>query len=129
VDLLLDTHALLWWLEGGQKLRPQAFDAIGDPDNNVFLSAVSAFEIAIKVRAGKLPVEPNVGRWLPEEAATNRFRLLPVTVEHAARVEHLPRLHGDPFDQLLVAQALVEQLTLVTADQRLEQYGARILRC
>lgn len=129
MDLLLDTRALLWALLDPDRLRQAARAAIVDPTNDVYVSAVSALEVAVKVRDGKLPVRADVGAWLPPEMEKNRFLSLAVTLKHAARVEHLPLHHRDPFDRLLVAQAVTERLTLVTADAKVALYDVPVIRC
>jgi PIN domain nuclease of toxin-antitoxin system len=129
VRLLLDTHALLWWLGEPERLRPEAREAIAAPRALVYVSAASAWEIAIKLGLGKLVVPPDVRTWLPDALAATRFTPLPVTIEHALGVEQLPSHHADPFDRLLIAQALAEQLTLVTRDPSFRPYGAPLLNC
>jgi PIN domain nuclease of toxin-antitoxin system len=121
VRLLLDTHVLLWWDEG-ERLDPQARHAI-EAATEVFVSAVSAWEIAIKTALGRLdPV-----RTVAEAIEECGFQELPVTVRHAAAVAGLPFHHRDPFDRLLVAQAKVEQLTVVTRDPTFRRYRVRTL--
>lgn len=115
---LLDTHALLWWLFDDPRLGPEARDVIGDPANVVFVSAVSVWEIAIKRAVGKLEAPHDV----PDRIDDAGFERLPVGFDHAERVGTLPRHHGDPFDRLLIAQALVEGATLVTSDRRIHDY-------
>ena len=129
MDLLLDTSALLWWVTGDQKLGGQARAAIGDPVNRVYVSAASAWEVAIKYRIGKLPMPRSPSLWLPAELASNAFTPLPISLRHALAVESLPLHHRDPFDRLLIAQAASESLTIVTGDHQLERYGVQILRC
>ena len=124
MNLLLDTHVLIWIFEQDETLSQQAVDAVGDGKNIVFVSAVTAWEIAIKRALGKLQVP---GNYL-EGLRRYRFRALNITSEHALAVEHLPLHHGDPFDRLLVAQAQLEKLTLVTRDERLSQYNVPIVR-
>ena len=121
--LLLDTHALLWWLADDPHLAPEAADAIADAEL-VAVSAASAWEISIKQALGTLdgPVD------LLAELATNGFTQLPVTVAHAAAAGALPPHHADPFDRMLVAQSRLEGLTLVTRDDRLGEYGIAHLR-
>jgi PIN domain nuclease of toxin-antitoxin system len=123
VKLLLDTHALLWWLDGDDRLAQEAAEAIADAEL-VAVSAASAWEISIKQALGTLdgPVD------LPAEMATNGFTELPVTVAHALAAGALPPHHADPFDRVLVAQARLEGLTLVTRDARLADYGIAHLR-
>jgi PIN domain nuclease of toxin-antitoxin system len=128
-NLLLDTHVLLWFLDDEPRLQFAARQAVVDPLNDVFVSAASAWEIAIKARLRKLAVPPGVAHWLPAELASNRLTALPITVAHAAGVEQLPAYHADPFDRLLIAQARAENLTLVTADPRFERYDVALLRC
>lgn len=127
--LLLDTHALLWWLESGERLDKKAFDAIAEPGNSVYVSIASAWEIAIKAGLGKLRVQPDLASWFPQELAANRFTVLRIELPHALAVERLPRHHRDPFDRLLIAQATVEGLTIVTGDAQFERYAIQVLRC
>jgi PIN domain nuclease of toxin-antitoxin system len=128
VNLLLDTHVLLWWLGEPDKLRAPVRRAIADPRNSVYVSAVSAWEIAIKIGTGKLVLPPDARSWLPEAVQASHFTPLPVTIEHALGVEHLPRHHADPFDRLLISQTVAERLTLVTADPQLAPYGVALMR-
>ena len=116
MDLLLDTNALIWSIFDPPRLGRQARVAVVDPLNRVFVSAVSPWEMAIKVARGKLSVPPNLVAWLPAELAAARLAELPVSIQHAVAVEHLPLHHNDPFDRLLVAQAIAEGLTIVTGD-------------
>jgi PIN domain nuclease of toxin-antitoxin system len=129
VRLLLDAHILMWAIDRPQRLHPDARAALLDPNNAVYASVVSAWEMAIKVSLGKLPIRPNIASWLPEELEIADFALLGVTLEHVLAVEHLPFHHRDPFDRLLVAQAIVEDLTLVTNDRQLERYQVRLMPC
>lgn len=129
MDLLLDTHALLWWLLGDPRLGQQAQDAIQNPRNRVYASVVSAWEIAIKFGLGRLQVPTPVSSWLPAELVANKFSPLSIDVRHALGVETLPPHHADPFDRLLIAQAVVEGLTIVTRDAQFPLYGVPLLRC
>jgi len=124
VRLLLDTHVLLWWLSGSPELDPVLRDAIAEPANLVYVSAVSIWEIEIKRALRKLQAPQNWSDVLTEES----FRRLPVTWEHALRVSGLPPIHRDPFDRMLVAQALIEKLVLVTDDVTVKRYGVSRLR-
>src|SRR5579884_1836059 len=119
--LLLDTNVLLWSLDELERLPTQVRTALVDPGNEVFVSAVVAWEIAIKVAIGKLPARADVGAWLPEHLVLTNFVPMPITMEHAVAVEHLPLHHRDPFDRLLIAQATVESLTIVTNDRQFER--------
>lgn len=119
--LLLDTHALLWWMEGSPELSPRARGAIADPGNEVFLSVVSLWEIAVKTSLGKLRLSRALP-WLAQEARVQGIRLLPVGVEHCEAVAQLVFHHRDPFDRMLVAQAQVEGLDLLSRDASLDPY-------
>ena len=121
--LLLDTRVFLWSIGNPEELREAARTAIVDPDNDVAVSAVSVWEVAIKRSLGKLnaPID------IVQAIADTRFRPLSITLEHAAGAGALPRHHGDPFDRMLVAQAQHETLTLVTRDSHLAAYGVPLL--
>lgn len=121
--LLLDTHVVLWWLDDPQQIAPMAREAIADGLNDVFVSAASAWELAIKAALGKLQAPDDLETALAEAG----FTALPITVRHALGVRELPDVHQDPFDRILVAQARVEGLTLVTRVPRLGQYGVSVL--
>ncbi len=122
--LLLDTNVVVWLLVGNRAAVPAAArEALEDETNAVLLSAVSVWEIAIKRSLGKLQIEDNWAR----EMSRLDFEPLPVTALHAQSVEHLPWHHRDPFDRLLVAQAAVEGITLVSADTRLAAYDVPVL--
>ena len=121
--LLLDTHALLWALENPSLLRAETRKAIEHAQIPVLVSAASAWEIGVKISVGKLraPVD------LMQQLRDKRFTPLPVTVEHGLRVGELPLLHKDPFDRVLVAQAQIEGLTIVTRDPRIARYDVETL--
>ena len=124
MNLLLDTHAFLWWLSDDSGLSAEARQAIADPAAIVQVSAASLWEISIKRALGKLEVEsPD----LAAEISANGFVELPITGRHALDAGSLPRHHDDPFDRMLVAQALAEDLILVTRDPAVEPYGVRTL--
>jgi PIN domain nuclease of toxin-antitoxin system len=123
VTLLLDTHAFLWWVAASGELSRKARSALGSARNECFVSVASGWEIAIKVSLGKLRIEGALDRFLPEQLAANGFQPLAIDLKHAARVATLPFHHRDPFDRLLVAQALEEDLAVVTADPVFAKYG------
>ncbi|HEY3115329.1 MAG TPA: type II toxin-antitoxin system VapC family toxin, partial [Chloroflexota bacterium] len=127
MNLLLDTMALIWWLEDPPRLGA-ARAAIEDPTNEVYVSAASAWEIATKVSRGRLALPPDVAAWLPRVMEKDRFTPLAITVAHAAAVEYLPRHHRDPFDRLLIAQATVEGVRIVTSDPLVARYDVPVLR-
>jgi PIN domain nuclease of toxin-antitoxin system len=119
MNLLLDTHTLLWWFDNNPILSESARKAIGQMQSIVWVSAASAWEIAIKKAIGKLRAPGNLAR----EMARHRFWPLAITIEHAMAVENLLPHHSDPFDRLLVAQATIEGLTIVTRDPNIPKYG------
>ncbi len=123
MNLLLDTCVLLWWLDDPDLLSKEASTAIEDPDNEIIVSVVSAWEIAIKRALGKLESPDN----LKEVITDSGFELMPIDYEHAWQVKDLPPHHRDPFDRLLVVQASVERLTLVARDPKLKAYNVPIL--
>jgi PIN domain nuclease of toxin-antitoxin system len=123
MNLLLDTRALLWWLDDDPGLSDKARNAIAKGRNVVFVSAASIWEIRIKQALGKL----RLPRSFRETLERQPFMWLPVTVEHAHAVSGLPDHHRDPFDRMLVAQAKVERLTLVTRDERIRRYAVPII--
>lgn len=124
MNLLLDTHVFLWWLSDDRRLTAPARAAIEREDAGVYVSAASAWEIAIKAALGKLkPRALDV----PREIEAGGFLELPISARHAQAAGGLPRLHADPFDRMLVAQARVEGLTLVTYDPEIAPYDVRRL--
>jgi PIN domain nuclease of toxin-antitoxin system len=123
VNLLLDTHILLWWLGDDPTLSTSARAAIADGEHLVFVSAASIWEIRIKEALGKLTIPANFQKVLEQQP----FVALDITVEHAHTLATLPRHHRDPFDRMLVAQAVVENLTLVSRDGQIPKYPVRVL--
>jgi PIN domain nuclease of toxin-antitoxin system len=122
LNLLLDTHILLWALANDVQLSKRARSAILDA-NKVYVSAASAWEIGIKAASGKLRAPDD----LAEQMASAGFLELPVSIAHASAAGKLPRHHADPFDRLLIAQAQIESLTLLTNDRALKAYGEQIM--
>lgn len=121
--LLLDTHALLWWLDGDTRLPATARTAILDPARRVLVSAASAWEIGTKHRLGKLPGAAEVARDVPGCVAGQGFENLAITMSDAARAGRLPGPHRDPFDRMLIAQALGQDLLLVSNETLFDGYG------
>ena len=121
--LLLDTHALVWWLSDVTQLRKGAAAAIANRQNDVFVSAVTGWEITVKRRLGAMKVPEHLAVVVEEEGFTH----LPLTFEHAEHAGTLPMHHRDPFDRFLVAQARIEGLTLVTRDPRIRRYQVDVL--
>jgi len=123
VNLLLDTHVVLWWLDDDPTLGVRARQAIADPDNTVYLSAVVVWEIRIKQALGKLDVPEDFESVLADQP----FVDLPVTVHHAHAIARLPAVHRDPFDRMLVAQAMTEGFHIVSRDAVLSHYEVPVL--
>lgn len=119
--LLLDTHVFLWVQTAPARLKRQ-LTLIEDERNELLVSAASSWEIAIKYQLGRLPLPEEPARYVPSRMQTIGAQQLPVEHAHALAVAELPVLHGDPFDRLLVAQAQLEELTILTADQTVAQY-------
>jgi len=116
MEILLDTHTFLWWSLQPEKLTPVVLQALRDPDNRILFSAVSSWEAQIKIGLGKLILQDPLRKIVERELIQNNWEVLPVTLHHTWRLEQLPPLHKDPFDRLLIAQALVENLVIATKD-------------
>jgi len=123
VKLLLDTHAVLWYLNGDPLLVPKAKALIQDPLNRKYVSMATCWEMAIKVGLKKLNLGEPATTFLPRELPANNILLLNIELGHATFVETLPPHHKDPFDRLLVAQAIIEKMQIVSADAVFDQYG------
>jgi PIN domain nuclease of toxin-antitoxin system len=121
--LLLDTHVVLWWLARLPMLGSKARAAIGSPSSEVYVSGITGSEIGIKKAFGRLEAPED----LPEQLAAHGFEELALTIRHGLALAELPVHHRDPFDRMLVAQARVEGLTLVTADPAMSDYDVRVL--
>lgn len=115
---ILDTHILLWWLSDDKRLTKKIRDLISDPSNRIIVSVVTVWEIVIKKSLGKLDAPDN----LKEAIDADDFEVLSVTIDHALYLQHLPAIHNDPFDRLLIAQCIVEDLVLITADEIIPKY-------
>jgi len=125
--LLLDTHAYLWWLADHPELSYEARDLLADPRTSAYVSAASVWEIAIKVKLGRFDLRDAGAMEDVVEIAGNAFTELPIHARHAAAAGALPRHHDDPFDRMLVAQAQIEDLILVTRDEKLRAYDVMIV--
>ena len=123
MNLLIDTHILLWWLGDAEHLKQEVRKAIREPSNRVFVSAASIWEIAIKSASGKLDIPTNLDAALEH----SKFQELPIRFAHAVAAGKLPEHHRDPFDRMIIAQAQCEQLTLVTQDDQIRRYEIPIL--
>ena len=127
MSLLLDTHTFLWWINDDPALPTSLrvfLEAYPDP---IYLSMASCWEISIKAGLGKFPGLPtDLERFLNEQLEQNNFQLLPIDLSHVARVRDLPTHHRDPFDRLLIAQAMLEELTLVSVDDAFSVYTVNV---
>ncbi len=120
--LLIDTHVFLWWIGDDSRLSKKAREMISEADNQLYLSAASGWEIAIKAKLGKLQIDGDVTTFIIEQMHLNSIEQLPVSISHALHVSTLDDLHRDPFDRLLVAQARLERMPILTADQYIAAY-------
>jgi PIN domain nuclease of toxin-antitoxin system len=127
MKLLVDTCTFLWIVGGGRALPPRVNDLYRSPENEVYFSAVSAWEIALKYAAGRLPLPEVPERLVPAERERRGMMALPLDEETALHVLRLPPLHRDPFDRMLVSQAIVHGLVILTPDHLVSQYPARTL--
>jgi len=127
VKALLDTHTFLWWNLDDPQLSATARAVIGDGGNEIFVSAASAWEIAIKVGKGRLVLPEPPERYVANRMAHFRFQALPIQLSHALRVASLPSIHDDPFDRLLIAQSQMENLPILTADSEIGRYPVDVL--
>lgn len=125
MKLLLDTHAFLWWLVDSDRLAAKAKALIADPANEVVVSAASVWEVTTKHRIGKLADVSDIVHRLPEVIAAEGFGFLPISVHHAARAGLLPGPHRDPFDRMLISQAITDDLVLVSVEALFDQFGVR----
>ena len=124
-DLLLDTHALLWFLSDPKELSKESYLAISDPLRRIYFSSAAIWEISIKRALGRLEIPDN----LLEVISENNIEILNITGEHAVAVANLPLIHQDPFDRMQVVQARKENLTFVTRDKKIKKYDISILDC
>lgn len=123
MNLLLDTHASIWFIEGNQIVPPKLRLLIADPNNNVYLSIASLWEMGIKVSQGKLDLGQPFESLITEQLQRNTITVLDILLEHIFQVTKLPSFHRDPFDRLIIAQSLVNGLPIVGTDVAFDQYG------
>jgi PIN domain nuclease of toxin-antitoxin system len=125
--ILLDTHTLLWWINNDSQLSKKAQTLIGDVSNEILVSAVSGWEIAIKAQIGKVTVAANLEQFVTEQVTRNYFTLLPIKLSHALHIYSLPLHHRDPFDRMLIVQSQLEQIPILTVDSLLTQYDVETI--
>ena len=123
MNLILDSHAFLWFVGNAPKLSVAAREAIEDPSNRKWVSIASLWEITIKVSIGKLNVAEPIAPFLSRELQNNKFIALDITFDHLAELSNLPLHHRDPFDRLIVSQAVGSSMSIVSADGALDAYG------
>ena len=121
---LLDTHVFIWWMEENKKLPAEIKSIIDDPFNNIFISVITPWEIVIKIKTKKLKVPKNYASYV----LNGIFKLLPIEISHVLEVEKLPYIHKDPFDRILISQAKIEDLTLITSDQKIFKYKVSMIK-
>ncbi len=127
MNLIVDTQVFLWWIVDDRALSGRARDLMRDAGNTLFLSAVSAWEIAIKIALGRLEISGEPSLVVPEQMAANSIEPLPVQISHALQVYSLPPHHRDPFDRMLVAQSQIEGLPIITPDARIGDYDVEVI--
>ncbi len=126
MKLLLDTHIFLWWITDDPQLSLNARELIGDGHNTLYWSAASSWEVSIKYALGRMPLPEAPEQFLPAEIEKNRIESLPIIDAHAFQAGKLPHHHRDPFDRMLVAQAQVESIALLSNDRQLNHYDVEI---
>ena len=126
MDLLLDTHTLIWFLNGDETLSDKAKSAIEDPENSKIVSIASIWEIAIKISLGKIKFPKGFKHFL-DMVADNGFEILPITFEHAIELSTLEFLHRDPFDRLMISQCIADKLIIVSKDDNIKRYNIKTI--
>lgn len=126
--LLLDTHIFIWWADEPDKLSSTALSALEDKTNDLILSVVSIWEIQIKIQLGKLKLSQPLKELIESQQETNDLRILPIELAHVLALDALPFHHKDPFDRLLIAQSILEDMTLATVDQKFSAYPVKLLQ-
>jgi len=127
MKLLLDTHTFIWWDSEPAKLSSQALALCQDRQNTLLLSVVSVWEMQIKLQLGKLKLNLSLHEIVESQRQTNGIEIMPITLEHVLALENLPDYHRDPFDRLLVAQAIVEEAILISADPNITRYPVQVV--
>jgi PIN domain nuclease of toxin-antitoxin system len=127
VKYLLDTHAFLWFVSEDNRLSSKAQSIIINSQNEVYFSAVSAWEISIKIRLGRLTIEEDLEPFIIKQLAENNFSTLSITIFHSIYTSKLPNIHKDPFDRMIVAQAQVEDLSIISKDKNIKKYSVPVV--
>lgn len=124
---IIDTHVFLWWNMGDLRLSQKAISIIEDSQNEIYFSAASAWEIAIKASRGRLQLPESPDRYVANRLTLHQFLTLPILPGHALHVYHLPNIHQDPFDRLLIAQSVMEKMPIITSDAFIHQYPVEVI--
>ena len=127
MKLLLDTHIFIWWVDEPEKLSAAAMSALQDEANELLLSVASVWEMQIKIQLGKLKLSLPLKELLKNQQETNEITISPITLDHVLALDALPFYHKDPFDRLLIAQSIEEEITIVTADSQFSAYPVKII--
>jgi PIN domain nuclease of toxin-antitoxin system len=127
MKVLLDTHAFLWWITDDQRLSLRAREIISEGENEVFVSAATGWEIAIKAQIGRLGLPTELQQFIVEQLKVNAIKSLPIEMRHALHISTLPAHHRDPFDRMLVAQAQLENLPILSTDPDIGKYEVTII--
>lgn len=120
---LLDTHVFLWWISDDERLSEKAREIISDGRNELLFSAASGWEISIKAGLGRLELPEDLERFVADQVSRNAFQVLPIYLSHALHVRKLPHHHRDPFDRILVSQAVLEEAPLLSVDPQIQNYS------
>lgn len=127
MDYLLDTHVFLWFASDDIKLSTAAKKIIEDGKNNIYLSSASIWELSIKISIGKLKLKKDINKFIAENIAKYRYIPLSVTIHHALAITKLPEIHKDPFDRMLIAQASIEKMKIITSDGYISKYSVKTI--
>jgi PIN domain nuclease of toxin-antitoxin system len=127
VRVLLDTHAFLWWISDDPRLSEKAREIIADGRNELFFSAASGWEISIKAGLGRLKVAGDLQRFIANQLSRNAIKILPIYLSHTLHTRVLPDHHRDPFDRILVSQAILEEMPLLSADPKMSRYPVEVV--
>ncbi len=127
MKVLLDTYTFLWWITDNSNLSENSRNIIKNPENVIFFSAASAWEISIKAGLGRLDLKESPDKLIPDELSKNTFSILPIKLRHALKVYSLPNFHKDPFDRLLIAQSIIEEMPILSKDDKIKEYSIKII--
>lgn len=123
--LLLDSHTFLWFADGNQKIQKNVIELIENNENQKFISMASVWEIAVKIKIGKLKLNEDFHLFFEKDLIANGFEILPIEFNHISKTMELPFHHRDPFDRLLISQSLYEQIPIISADKKFDNYGVK----